>query len=65
MVNSPPTFECVEIGLAMPFPRGDISTPLMEADLEVGGLPKPDDTGDRTGEGDLLSPEDNEFSPAT
>ncbi len=49
----------------MPFPRGDISTPLMEADLEVGGLPNPDETGDRTGEGDLLRPEDNELSPAT
>jgi len=68
MVSSPPAKErCVEIGLPNGLPLGDISTPLIDADLLVGGdVPNPcDETGDRTGDGDLLWPEDKELRPAT
>lgn len=68
MVSSPPFVGgCAEIGLPSGCLRGESSTPLIDADLLVGGVvPKPcDDTGDRTGEGDLYPGEERELSPAT
>lgn len=54
------------VGLPNGLRPGDSSNPFTEADLLVGGeVPKPwDETGDRTGEGDLLMAEDSELSPA-
>lgn len=58
----------MEVGLPRAFERGDMSTPMTEADLLVGGevLNPWDETGDLTGEGDLLTPpDDKELRPAT
>jgi hypothetical protein len=68
IVNSPPLVGgCDDVGLPNAFTLGESSMPLTDADLLVGGeVPRPgDDTGDLIGDGDLLTPDDNELSPAT
>jgi len=68
MVNSPPLRgACVDMGLPSGFARGEVSKPFTEADLLVGGdVENPcEETGERTGEGDLFCARDvKEFSPA-
>jgi hypothetical protein len=67
IVNSPLGLGYASVGLPRGLALGEMSTPLTDADLLVGGeVPRPgDETGDRIGDGERLCPDDNELRPAT